>query len=462
MFINYLTFSLVVQINFVLIYSINHCLNYEPQCQCKSSERIECTNFNNFTKLNFKLPTNKKMPNLKHYYYMKISPNEPIKFDNALNLDDLNLDMNKFQLILNNIDSFELTSNPFLKYTQKTETPLSVISINNSSFKFVYRNKEFDWFCDLVTKDTELNPLFTSFKSLYLGHASYVNFKNKICPVVFKNTNLETLIISNMSLTNRLEFLPLDKLEINLNSKIRNFHLQSSEIFLDNSLLDKNVFKLLNKLSIEFSNLTGLSKDVLKPFKFLKSINLWLFNLDEFIINSGLDWLIYVNEDLRLFYDYEKLDKKFDKMKEIVSRRQVILELSDERGLYGYPESDFCLFKNFPHSRLIFPIIKTNRELECTCTVVWLVQFWKYAHRDLRTSSVIKCFNLTTISFDLMVYNCNFPKRLKSCFNNSIDGLSSKARNIQKSKAFGFKGNNTIPYHSHLVLFYFYFSYFCK
>lgn len=408
--------------------SINYCMKYLPHCQCRSSERIECSNFETFDKLNFQDPVKIKLSNLKQYHFMKINPKVPLKLDDSFNLDELNLDTNKFQFILNNIDSFELTSNPFHSYSAFGSLPL--ISINNSSFSFVYRGKEFNWFCDLVIKDSQLNPLFSSFKSLYLGYSSSVDFSSPICPAVFKNTNLDSLFMTNLSLSNRPRFIDVQDSDANINSHINSVHIQASQIGLDSSLLDKHVFKNTKKISIEFSNLTAIDTHVFSQLRSLKHINFWLFNFDHLIHSIGLDWLNGLNNELKLFYDVEVLDKKFQKLKEFVHKKQVTIELRDESGTYFYPDEDFCIFKDFPHSRLVFPLIQSSKKLNCTCTMIWLLQFYRYSNKDMRTASVEFCFNGVTI-FDLLVISCRFNERLKNC--SALDKSNFMNQTVQLS-----------------------------
>jgi hypothetical protein len=42
--------------------------------------------------------------------------------------------------------------------------------------------------------------------------------------------------------------------------------------------------------------------------------------------------------------------------------------------VYEYPREDACLFKKFPHERMVIPIIESGYEapLSCTCTIAWL------------------------------------------------------------------------------------------
>ena len=47
---------------------------------------------------------------------------------------------------------------------------------------------------------------------------------------------------------------------------------------------------------------------------------------------------------------------------------------------YEYPDVDFCLFKHFPHTRLVFPALIFNSRVNCTCTMSFLVKENRIAH----------------------------------------------------------------------------------
>lgn len=235
------------------------------------------------------------------------------------------------------------------------------------------------------------------------------------------------LYLANLTLTNKPRFIQLNSSEISLNSLIKNLHIQSSELRLDSTLLDKNVFKYVQKISIEFCNLTWIDKEAFKSFRYLKEINFWLFNLKSFVQSAEMDWMKHLNEDLDGKLNINEFEGYFNSENEnkyYLIKKQIFIELKDEKGVYEYPEKDFCLFKDFPHSRLVYPIISTNLELNCTCTLLWLIQHWKYSNRNIKTNSVQNCFKKTSISFNLMVLNCNFEYRLKSCNINSTLELS--------------------------------------
>ena len=86
-----------------------------------------------------------------------------------INLDHLNFDIGKFELKLNNFDGIELSENPFHSHTIANLKRFSYFHLNNSTIQFFYRQKRFDYICDLVTMDANLNPIFSSFKFLFLG-----------------------------------------------------------------------------------------------------------------------------------------------------------------------------------------------------------------------------------------------------------------------------------------------------
>ena len=45
---------------------------------------------------------------------------------------------------------------------------------------------------------------------------------------------------------------------------------------------------------------------------------------------------------------------------------------------YYYPDEDLCLFKDFPHKQLIYPSIVSEKQKECTCTIIWLVKYFNF------------------------------------------------------------------------------------
>lgn len=267
---------------------------------------------------------------------------------------------------------------------------------------------------------------------MFLGLSGPVYYPNSLCPAIFKHARLESLYLNNLTLNNRPNFISLEKHHHNedptrLDCFIRSLYIQSSTIALDTSLIDPDVFKHVEKISIEFTNLTRIDRGALAPLKYLRQVNLWLDNLKSFIRSSDNQWLVDLNHD----------QDEVDVNSELVHQRgkylfhkQIFLELRDESltDYYDYPEEDFCLFKLFPHSKLVFPVVQTASSLpplNCSCTLAWLLQFHRFTIlRDIKTRSVMNCFTPGT-NFSDIVRRCDFDNRLKTCFSNSTDSLPS-------------------------------------
>jgi hypothetical protein len=120
------------------------------------------------------------------------------------------------------------------------------------------------------------------------------------------------------------------------------------------------------------------------------------------------------------------------------AHRLITIELVDNPSAltraYTFPNKDFCLFKNFPHSQMIAPAIYLgNTGLECTCTLVWLHKYWYRYHvesEDFEYNNYIevnvnypisirmlesKEICLKEKNFSLLYQNCNFTQLSSQC-----------------------------------------------
>jgi hypothetical protein len=423
-----------------IINNNNFCESLLPRyCFCKTIDKIECLNFTSLKDVQFER-------NQVEFINFKIRPLASITFNNDLSFIGFRMkNAQRFRQYLSNIDSFELTSNPFTYLTQHeqkstsnnfTSIQLHSLLIDNSSLLFLYRNKTFEWYCDLLINDSKLNPIFSSFKYLYFGFLAENSYQNgPLCPIVFKNANLDSVFFSNLTLINRPSFIQIqnnseemENWSSGLNAHVRSLHIQSSDLKLDSLLLDRHIFKHISKLSIEFCNLSSIDDPLLfRPFSHLKEIRLWLFNFEEFI-TSTIDsnkWMKSLNQNLNkessalIVNNNEFFYKsKFDIQKEMY------IEFNDERNVYKYPDADFCLFKHFPHQNFVYPIIKSSQMLNCTCTILFLIKNWNNTiARTLKTTAVSSCFRNGGKYMLQMIQNCNLDLKLKRCFmpNSKFD-----------------------------------------
>jgi hypothetical protein len=87
------------------------------------------------------------------------------------------------------------------------------------------------------------------------------------------------------------------------------------------------------------------------------------------------------------------------------------------------------VFKDFPHQKLAYPALFTKENLTCSCTVMWLIQYYKlFKFKErLETKSIANCIN-DDLLFEQTILNCNFSQRIDACNLNgsrvSQDGLT--------------------------------------
>ena len=404
----------IISINYIVSASFTKTLNknlknHDYKCLYGSEiKKLECSHFDAMEKLNNYFQKNFQFSQISSLH---INPSKPIKFDSSLNLNGFKFQSDKFEFILSNINGIEITFNPFSNQKSK----LNYLYLLNSSFNLYYRNNTFDWLCDLTLLDNQLNPIFSSFKYISLGFIKPVKFKNAVCPTIFKNSQIEWLQVSNITPKNKLEFIQLNMTnsQSSLNSKIKNLRIQLSNIdILDKSLLDINVFKYLERLSIELSNLTRIEGHLFKSFYYLKQINIKIFNFKEFI-NGDSSWMKYINFNSSNFTGEYEPNKSF------------LIELNDESHDYTFPDSDFCNFCQLRIENNIFTLINTKLDLNCSCTILFLIQNWRNSiNKNLLTYSVRKCFKYE--DFDKKIEQCYFNSKIERC-------LAIKSINLQNN-----------------------------
>ena len=217
-----------------------------------------------------------------------------------------------------------------------------------------------------------------------------------ICPYVFLNAELKYLgffqITNSLIFKNQLEFINIDDDIPNINSIGLNIHyltyLEISIIFED--LTTKNmcphIFKTIHNLAI-IGSPNSIQTNL---FAFLPQIEHIILNIDNLakFLHQGIDWMTHLNEGLRVN------SKDLSGLKRMLSHIKIINinEINDRHltRAYTYPDEDLCLFRNFPHKQLVIPFLPNLDELDCTCTIVWLVQNYKiYSLKYNKNYSII-------------------------------------------------------------------------
>ena len=373
-------------------------------------------------------------------------PNKEIFFDNTFKYDRLFFTIRfKFS---KSID--------FIRINGFNQKSFDKVDKYFNDITFCFQKSRFDFYKN-GNKIDEANCKLASFNRSYNFFGAIVNlaigkdvyYSKKTCPYVFINTRLTHITLGGISnsllLKNQLGFLDLNQTDdFDLNTK-KIFSINLGLAFEDitTRLIDKYVFKYIKRLIIT-GVVESIQEDLFLNLKNLGFFYLMLENFDQFLHNSDNKWMKYINNDVTVDLKNEsQINKNLQKSFkfEIYQKTSKINSFGRTFGnAYLYPDEDFCLFKYFPHEHLVYTPIISGDRLECTCTLIWLIQYiyfydtTKFHNEnsnyliDLYYEDVLKNHSIyVCLENDLkaQIKQCNFPKRLNNCDGYQIENKYS-------------------------------------
>ncbi len=280
----------------------------------------------------------------------------------SLQFDDLaGIDINLFSYSNEHVSKPDLA----IKYT-----------FLNIQFQFYYNNEPINECGDIFMQQNA--SIFQIIDNLVLE--GDVRFNQKICLFIFKNSliyfwHIEDLIDSFVK-RNILEFEQKDYND-ELNSTVYQVEFEGYNYKIDNSLLERQVFRKLEILS--FYGQTGkIQEDLFKSFNFIKSLKLHLDNFSYFVHYVGFEWTAFLNYHLNEIDNFNSISDQVLRNKHIsiyVILDEDIQDVTSDNP-YTFPDHDLCLFKNFPHQKLVYPVFwfLSMTNVRCSCTIYWLLQ----------------------------------------------------------------------------------------
>lgn len=433
----------------LLIFSITKTLNSDYNCERLNKAidvypilfnkfnmvSLNLKNFNQFSELTITC-SNKTSTRIN--IYIQINPNNRLILDDSLNLTSLEVYKNHLYIYISNLNGIELHSDP--QFGIAYDPIFGFITyLDFSKFK-IYNNKSVFSQQDCLIYEFRKN-YFTPMDELYLG--AKLDYEKQICPFIFNNSKLNHLSVSsiqNSFIFKRLfEFLEIESEHAGKSINTNNFQTLTIGISyssLTTKIVNKYVFKEMKNLDIK-GYIYNIQYDLFKYFDKLVEIRLSLNKLKE-LHHNGNDWMHYLcyNKKSHQLKDTKKPLKYnllivFDSY---YASKQLI-------GRYVYPDEDFCLFSHFPHDKLVLPKIYVDEKMNCSCTILFLIQFshlyldlssnsshisYYYTYSDINgmaKTSLLYC--LFWSNYSKLVQACDFERRIRNCnrteFNHTDD-----------------------------------------
>jgi hypothetical protein len=274
------------------------------------------------------------------------------------------------------------------------------LTIADSRFDFYYKGV----LIDTLEKCKNMERADVS-KSVLKANLKLENndYRGFICPFLFSIG--ETLLVKNITTKNSPRFMNvIPKTPIDINPNLNAFDIYFSEVSLDRTLLNDLVFGNMKLFGIFDGKIASIQSSIFRRFKKLLLINFELQDVSSFVRETNNEWLSSVNSDVRIdFNDQSSIDA--------YRSREMYIDF----GTYDYPEEDFCYFRRFPAQRLVFASMARTTAKECSCTVIWLLQFYSLSSNKqiLLNDFTIRC----SANLPQSIQSCKFNEKIKACNN---------------------------------------------
>lgn len=387
-----------------------YCFCFGPTAGISPSYDLVCQDFDSFDQLDF----TENEPSVGKTIQAKITliPKTMLALNDLLNLTGLTTSSTS-QLKLSNLESIELSSQAIstLKIGGNTFT----IEIVDSAFHLRYQGKPVE--CDdddRLPIEASLSRLFANVTNLYL---TGVDIAEPLCPYAFRNLRMQTLRITSLRPGSRIEFVRTHKDDANLPYNLNCNFTANLEIY--NSIIDTDidpiagqvlhydVFQRIRRIRLENTKLAGrIRTDTFHYFN-VTEFTLAPSNWPEFLrLNGDMSWMTSLNSNVTV---------DLTNSSAIASTRSFPFNMGTTNDSYTYPDADFCYFRRFPHFRNILPIVNFNWNSQCSCTLIYVLQFAKKHKSDSTFESSSGRKVCIGNDFEQVIEACDFEAREERC-----------------------------------------------
>ena len=266
---------------------------------------------------------------------------------------------------------------------------------------------------------TEIQSIFQITKSML--SLNFVQYKQKICPLVFMNTRIEIFTIIELVDTfykrNVLLFSANKTIISRLNSQIRILELINAiNTYLDLNIIHPAVFNYTEEIRIRSSILNRIDGDIFENLKNLITLEIDEISFRRINHKQGIKWIRQWNHDVNV--NFSSIKENCSSHKEIIITATTLSRI--------FPEEDFCIYVDFPFNQLVIAFVYfkdyLNEYNENTCTYLWLVQYYGYYLNTCKKSKTyFSYFNsiILEITFNSTAYKsiskCKFEQKISYC-----------------------------------------------
>jgi hypothetical protein len=322
-------------------------------------------------------------------------------------------------LHLSNLNGIDINSKPFIPIeNRRTSNQAKILKIFYSTLNIHSNLLPIDEEkCDSANYNTTTNFAQYFFSISFKN----VNYPRRWCPLFFKDFDLAQLVLDDITnsflIKNRLNFFDIKNTSNVYLKYLIGLTLSITYERLDSKVLSSSLFKKIAFFDLK-GIINGIETGLFSSFQHLKLLNLEISNLRE-LFHMGNKWMNYLNLNVIMSNKKEIDIKKTLRMSLVRHSKTVSFD-----SIYEYPDEDLCLFKEFPHKRLVYPIIVAGKRLECTCTLYWLQSNINYFDYDISVTFEYDVnyengiFTKTVFVFCNELFNsseCNLEQRFGMC-----------------------------------------------
>jgi hypothetical protein len=229
-------------------------------------------------------------------------------------------------------------------------------------------------------------------------------------------------MVNSFIINTRLQFdtgLDTFLIDYPLNCSINYLKMFVYNIHLTNDLYHSKVTEQLQNFYIT-GQLASVDTHLFTSSKSMGTLMLDITNMRSFMHRNGIEWIRSINSNLSV--DFSDQNQIRDNLNQtfwlFLSNRLSKSSNFSLNSEYQYPDEDFCLFCKFPHEKLIVPVIEIASLRNCSCTILWLLQYvplyFANSIEYFETSVRIECFSSET-EFNSSIEACNFAQKILNC-----------------------------------------------